>query len=374
MVNVKNFGAVANGTTDDTFSIANAISHSLSTKEPLYFPAGDYLITQKLNISYSSFSICGDGKALSRLIWDCDGGGIEFTGSSNSSANDINTFSIRDISLSTKRNSKSGTALRIQFPVMLANPQKKIIIKNIEIRGFDQYQNINSPSGFSWQNGIWISNPGGLDISHTDILGNTNFAKSGIKCESPANSSPIRHFLSNLYILYHENGLEWNGPHEGVYFNNFEIVGCEIGFKAYGGGTVYHLTNGHIDARMSGCSFAGQNEVKLSNIAFFHTNNGGTRLAGNIILMKECNRFLISNCSFYGFYPDININSVIHQNGILAEKCNKGLITNNLFDQIKDTAILMGADTVNCHAAANLIDSCWADFIDNGNLNTNHPI
>ena len=44
-VNVKNFGAVGNGETDDTTSIQNAINYAAENGKSVYIPAGHYLVT-----------------------------------------------------------------------------------------------------------------------------------------------------------------------------------------------------------------------------------------------------------------------------------------------------------------------------------------
>jgi hypothetical protein len=120
---------------------------------------------------------------------------------------------------------------------MFSNPQKKTRIADVEVRGWNSYRAIPSPD--YWNRGIWLTNPGGLDISHTDVIGSSKGADAGIRCDSPKSSGAIRHFLSNLYLLQCRTGVAFSGPNEGVYFNNFEIVGCRTGIQAKGGAPVY---------------------------------------------------------------------------------------------------------------------------------------
>lgn len=49
-VSVKDFGAKGDGTTDDTAAINLGISAALVLKQPLFFPAGTYLVTSTINI------------------------------------------------------------------------------------------------------------------------------------------------------------------------------------------------------------------------------------------------------------------------------------------------------------------------------------
>lgn len=62
IVNVKDFGATGNGSTDDTTSINSAIG-ALTNYSTLYFPEGKYIITTALNgiSSLNHITITGDG-------------------------------------------------------------------------------------------------------------------------------------------------------------------------------------------------------------------------------------------------------------------------------------------------------------------------
>ena len=54
---VKDFGAVGDGTTDDTTAVRTA----LNSGGTIYFPSGRYRITSSLNIDNQGFKIVGDG-------------------------------------------------------------------------------------------------------------------------------------------------------------------------------------------------------------------------------------------------------------------------------------------------------------------------
>lgn len=62
-VNVKDFGAVGDGVTDDTAAIQAAID----TREKVYFPAGTYLVTSRFSIR-KDMSLIGDDKSGSTTI------------------------------------------------------------------------------------------------------------------------------------------------------------------------------------------------------------------------------------------------------------------------------------------------------------------
>lgn len=69
-VNVKDYGAVGDGTTDDTTAIQNAINASPSGQ--VFFPAGDYKITNTLTLTYTAswnaVNLYGEGIS-SKIVW-----------------------------------------------------------------------------------------------------------------------------------------------------------------------------------------------------------------------------------------------------------------------------------------------------------------
>ena len=82
-VNVKDFGAVGDGVTNDTAAIQSAIDYAgTQGGSTVYVPAGDYLIFSELLLAESNVSLAGDGHDCNlfaqstkgtRLIW---GGGV----------------------------------------------------------------------------------------------------------------------------------------------------------------------------------------------------------------------------------------------------------------------------------------------------------
>ena len=73
-VSVKDFGAVGDGTTDDTVAIQNAIAYCQNTAQyggkALYIPGGRYRITASLSVSKEFLTIYGDGPWESQIYAD----------------------------------------------------------------------------------------------------------------------------------------------------------------------------------------------------------------------------------------------------------------------------------------------------------------
>ncbi|MFW9968620.1 MAG: glycosyl hydrolase family 28-related protein [Candidatus Odinarchaeota archaeon] len=62
IVNVKDYGAIGNGTTDDTTAIQSAVD-AITNGGIVYFPAGTYIISNQITINYDYIKLIGTGSA-----------------------------------------------------------------------------------------------------------------------------------------------------------------------------------------------------------------------------------------------------------------------------------------------------------------------
>lgn len=73
-ISVKDFGAVGDGTTDDTAAIQAAVDAVAALNyKALYFPAGSYKLTGDIVFTGSNWDIYGDGKAATTILGGYDG-------------------------------------------------------------------------------------------------------------------------------------------------------------------------------------------------------------------------------------------------------------------------------------------------------------
>jgi hypothetical protein len=374
----NSFPGVGNGNpTLDTAAFNQAVANVSNTGNVIYFSTGIYTFNERIDITDKRLKLLGDGKGITHLKWIDPqnpnlGAGLNVSGTSAGTDDTRPYFEIEGLSLATDYVAQGQTALSLTWRYGHADPRKKIRIRDIEIRPWNKYASAEQVLGL-WEAGIQITNPGGVDISHTDIYGTPGYgSKCGIyvKTDPTAQVTSIRHFLSNLYVYGFEDGIVWEGGNplnneglEGVYFSNFEIVWCGNG---YTGNHVlgHHLSNGHMDCLWNGARFSGRSvQVKLSNIDF-HQSYGNPEvplqpMPGNLVSFVDTFRMSVENCQFLGFDDKP---TTPHSNGIFTKGSAHGLFVGNHFDGIKDNDIVFGPGTRNCHAVANRLRR----FIDQG--------
>ena len=72
-VNVKDYGAVMDGVTDDTSAVLAAFA-AAGDKGKVYFPAGTAVMTQPIVLSNRSVTVTGEDVSNTRILWNAPGG------------------------------------------------------------------------------------------------------------------------------------------------------------------------------------------------------------------------------------------------------------------------------------------------------------
>ena len=122
-VSVKDFGAVGDGTTDDTLAIRSAITSVLASNNVLYFPEGTYSVNPnfggadtRLQFTYSgSLKLIGDNATISNKAFSQQSGDIRFTASDGASTTLASDAADQDttITVADATGIEAGQLLRI---------------------------------------------------------------------------------------------------------------------------------------------------------------------------------------------------------------------------------------------------------------------
>jgi len=263
-ISVKDFGAVGNGTTDDTIAIRAAIN-SLQNGQAIYFPKGKYKVTSTLTFQNKGFRMFGDGQQSI----------IYMAGPANEKLlylafNDRNTFwSIQDMVFMAASipGREFGSAIRLEYngPGTVIGGSDYLNLINVQI-----ISEITTDSQQGWfKQGLVILNAGGvnavnLTISSYNLITSGRPGTEGILvlCNKAKNSMIRALHVVNLYIQRYNCCVKVQNQGganiESIYITQGEIVGYR-GFE-FDAGQATYLAGLHMDCQ---------------EVAYQNTSNGG---------------------------------------------------------------------------------------------------
>lgn len=229
---VKDFGAVADGTTNDGPAFQAALNAIITQGGgTLFVPSGRYRITQLLSAACNAqqhISVIGQGRYQSTL--DFSGAaslGIEFNSTSMSN-NQLPVFEIRDLGLITSRDN-AGTALSFNY-ANSNNLDASVYVADVFIgQNIDRISDQGSGYGY-WTTGIYTNNARNGEIRNVHAYGELQ--------KSPNSSRGVwldgestAFVCSDSLFLEWTTGIEGTGTTEGIYLNNTDIVYCRYGAR-----------------------------------------------------------------------------------------------------------------------------------------------
>ncbi len=203
-INVRNYGAKGDGTTDDTSAFQAAIAFATDVSRPLTsnsgarirIPCGKYILKAKLKITTgpnAAIGLYGDTASCTELQWNVADGGLDFelpqqfqTSPSRSLANPAVGLSVAvDVEhLSLVNNAPgnvfTGTALRINQPI----PTRSITSGSSDQTIFDIRWYANAPglggrnsTGQGWNIGIELVE---APFAHINHVSGTQWSNQGV--------------------------------------------------------------------------------------------------------------------------------------------------------------------------------------------------
>lgn len=296
--NVKLFGALGDGSTDDTTAIQNAANAlTVAGRGALFFPDGRYLISSMIIIgdgrSYSgtpplpynaNFTILGSGRMSAVIIQTVSGQGgiyVNLTGGSNYAWNRAECF---NLGLRVGNGVTAGTAIKFDYgatPVISSEQPSGSVIHGVDI-GRD------SPS-FSggWTAGILINNPWKMNIYDVNAFGcdagnvvPTSGAGSGNVIELVGGFNVL---IEHIYASFWQRGIVLDGigglASQGILMVDVIMVAVMEGLHVLPDAGISNIkcVNWLVDQGNSP-------NAGLANVAFyFDGDSGGGR--GNISLV-----------------------------------------------------------------------------------------
>jgi len=201
--NVKAFGAVGDGTTDDTAAI-NAAETAAPTGACVYFPSGTYKITSTVTVIRQRACWVGDGPYQSVIMGNFDTADILVFGNGSDELRGVHVSGLR---VDSSVNRTAGTAIH-------AKKVCRSSFDNLIIAGQDGTSNL-------WD-GIWFDRSDAVRFHDFEI----DVQNDGLLVNGTAGTGPKAGlFVSNGKILNFTNGVVVGGAFGGLYLDFLDIIG-----------------------------------------------------------------------------------------------------------------------------------------------------
>lgn len=302
VINVKDYGAKGDGTTDDTAAIQEAIDSMTYADNPtsipqmgiLFFPKGKYIISSSLNIK-GSIIVTGSGRDTT--IISISSSVDAFTALENTGANAGTSITIQDLQISSSlASATAGAAINIGYSFTTNSPI------NVNILRVDIYETYN---------GIALGNviSGCIDNALIQLCKNVGIITSGsMNAFSIRNTYVNRSgshgydFLGN-YCSFFNTASDSNGG-DGYHFHiNGSSVPSHITMISVGAesntGSGIHFEGGQ-DISILNCFLnpTGDHPIVLTNVTGF-TMTGYDLMTSTAakygISQTGCNRLVLIN-------------------------------------------------------------------------------
>ena len=240
-VNVKDLGAVGNGTTDDTTAIRTA----LQSGGAVYFPEGTYRVTSTIAVTNQALHMYGDGQG-SRILFDPNTSGDAFLDLSynDGTPNPSQGYAISNLVIHAKQNKVCDFGVRLYFTgggsgVTLVGVANKLTLTNVDI-GSEFASDANT--GY-FKRGLVLLNSAGVVGTNVNIYTNAKTKVEYGVTDSIAihiQNTLSNHFmirtlmLNNIYLQRYHTAIkseatasDVNGNIESIYLSQGEILAAK---------------------------------------------------------------------------------------------------------------------------------------------------
>lgn len=171
--NVRDFGAIGDGTTDDTAAIQSALDSGTSR---VFIPAGSYKITTLLSVP-SDIEVCGEGTASS-IVLGADTVALELNGTSN--------IHLRDFAIDGQRatyTSNSNNAIFIEWRVTAGSSVRieSVYVHDVAGAGIIGLAAVGTPSSEVYIENCRVENTGTHGIILQDYISDVVIRRNTVK-------------------------------------------------------------------------------------------------------------------------------------------------------------------------------------------------
>jgi hypothetical protein len=369
IVSVKDFGAVGDGTADDT----TAMQAAFAAAHIVYLPPGKYRLTANIRKTFSAsaieaFTLIGAGSDNTILFWPNANGGMVFDYQNGWN----NSVSLSDFSCTTAQPGNS-VAINLSSSVYNASPANAAPnnISRVTFRGDDGYFSTTN----YWQIGIAVNNVSSINVNSVYVSGLSQPSRggSGITMAGLPASSGWAVVLNITDSIFNNlaNGFLYGAWAQGITIDRSQFNGCNNAISVVSGATALDqlvVTNSQF-ALISGQTALSANSA-VSDMQFSHNYFIITQSNITALTLGAANNLIVADNWFTAQNPTNT--TAIDINGIVA--ATAATITGNQFYGFT-TAINLRASTINTLVNGNTFINNATPITNSGTANTivNNP-
>lgn len=400
-VSVKDFGAVGDGSTNDSAAITTAIAAlNAGTIKTLYFPAGNYVVDTTFTITRNGSSLIGDGARTSILVQTSNVDTLIFT-STTPTSSDPNIGRIADVGMCDMSidygdmgAETSGRALTL---IRVASSRFHNFAINSVYNGLDIiggggdvfFSNFTISSAYSWSSvsaGSWLMRFTKYADSINEVPSEFFFNNFNVKGSGTPN------YLQHAILIQAGDGLFFSNGHCGltdrydVYINPQNDATATI--------TDIKFNNVYMDGNFGGSTsggglgIAGSETATLSQISFIgcvfkmhkgHGINCALGVAGLIItgctvsyngaygvILRATNTRFLDGLIVNGNYIAFNNQNNSSSDAITCTYNSGGIISGNTIRgaaaKPHPNGINIGTGCVAMNVVENITNNCTVDY------------
>nr|DAM64846.1 MAG TPA: tail spike protein [Caudoviricetes sp.] len=232
-LSVKDFGAVGDGSTDDTAAIQAAVNACVDINAVLYFPAGYYVVSSVINVNLSiKTHLTLRGSGTSSTVIKCTGQQA-FLSATSSTSNNIwldsvtpnGSLDIFDMSICCWGGNDNGlgNAIYINTNTIVGTPAHSIQISRVHFR--------SEVGSFNYD--IYLENTAQVKIDSCNFYAANGSQKGiAIKYGNSAGKDGAGLQVSNCEFFYFQYGVYITDHYEGGQFVNCNFINCYGGIFA----------------------------------------------------------------------------------------------------------------------------------------------
>ena len=257
VIDVRAWGAVGDGTTDDTAAIQAALD-AATEGETVVFPEGRYRVTATLTHA-GSLGLVGMGQGLSWIDWAGPGDCLNLTFSSQQADRDY--LVLRGLTINATRDD-AGTAISAEWSEPWSGNWPHAAIEDVEVTRSEQ---------FAWQGGLYLKGAWRSTVRTFSFL-SSNWTGIGIELEGKC----VDCNLLDVHLSNCDTPIMLGWATEGTVIINAVMVGPRHGVRNRVNpnnrkGPWFTLRDSHVNSLASAVELSGTGDSWICDNLFYKT-------------------------------------------------------------------------------------------------------